>query len=76
MKLTRSLSTTAWAFSALEQSQFKNNEAESSTLMRTTRIIQVLLALNQLNELVRSHSDTSKITPLRWVIIERCSPLR
>ncbi len=71
MKLTRSLGITAWAFSALAQSQLKNNEAESSTVMRTARIIQALPELNQLNELVRNQSDTSKITPLRQVIIER-----
>jgi hypothetical protein len=71
MKLTRSLGITAWAFSALAQSQLHNNEAESSTVMRTARIIQVLPELNQLNEQVRNQSDASKITPLREVIIEK-----
>ena len=57
----------AWAFSALAQSQL-NNETESSTVMRTARIIQ---ALPELNHLIRNQSDASKITPLRQVIIER-----
>ena len=67
MKLNRSLGITAWAFSALAQSQL-NNETESSTVMRTARIIQ---ALPELNHLIRNQSDASKITPLRQVIIER-----
>jgi hypothetical protein len=71
MKLNRSLGITALAFSALAQSQVKNNEAESSTVMRTARIIQVLPEINQLNELVHNQSDPSKITPLRQVIIEK-----
>jgi len=71
MKLTRSLGITALAFSALAQSQVKNNEAEPSTVMRTARIIQVLPEMNQLNESVRNQPDPSKITPLRQIIVEK-----
>jgi hypothetical protein len=71
MKLTRSLGVMALALSALAQSQVKNNEAATPTVMRTARIIQLLPEINQLNELVRNQPDSSKITPLRQVIIER-----
>lgn len=71
MKLTRRLGITALAFSALAQAQIENNEAATSTVIRTARIIQVLPEINQLNELVRNQSDPSKITPLRQVIIEK-----
>jgi hypothetical protein len=66
MKLTRSLGITALAWSALGQSQ-----VESSTVMRTAGIIQVLPEVNELNELVRNQSDALKITPLRQTIIEK-----
>jgi hypothetical protein len=39
--------------------------------VRTARIIRVLPEINQLNELVRSQSDPSKITPLRQVVTEK-----
>jgi hypothetical protein len=71
MKLAQSLGITALAFSALAQSQVKNNGAESSTVTRTARIIQVLPEINQLNELVHNQFDPAKITPLRQVIIEK-----
>ena len=71
MKLTRSLVMAALAFSALALAQVKDNGAESSTVTRTARIIQVLPEINQLNELVRNQTDPLKITPLRQVIIEK-----
>jgi hypothetical protein len=71
MKLTRGLGITALAFSALAQAQVKNNEAATATVIRTARIIEVLPEINQLNELVRNQSETSKITPLRQVITEK-----
>jgi hypothetical protein len=71
MKLTRSIAVTALAFSALAQSQVKKDEAETSTVMRTARIIQVLPEINQLNELARNQSDASKITRLRQGIVEK-----
>jgi predicted DNA-binding protein with PD1-like motif len=71
MKLTRSLGITALAFSALAQSQVKKNEAETLTVTRTARIIQVLPEISQLNESVRNQSDALRITELRQVIIEK-----
>jgi hypothetical protein len=71
MKLIRSLLITASAFSAFSQPQVNDNEAPASTVTRTARIIQVLPEVNQLNELVRSQPDPSKITPLRQVIVEK-----
>jgi hypothetical protein len=71
MKLTRSLGITALAFSALAQSQVKNNGAAPSTVIRTARIIQVLPEISQLNELVHNQSDASKITPVRQLIVEK-----
>jgi hypothetical protein len=71
MNLNRSLVITALAVPALALAQVKNNEAESSTVVRTARIIQVLPELSQLNDLARNQSDPSKITPLRQVIIEK-----
>jgi hypothetical protein len=71
MKLTESLVITALAFSALAQSQVKKSEGETSTVISTARIIQVLPEVNQLNELVRNQSETSEITQLRQVIIEK-----
>jgi hypothetical protein len=71
MKLTRSLGISALAFSALAQSQVKQSEADMLTVMSTTRIIQVLPEINQLNELVHNRSDASKIGLLRQEIIEK-----
>jgi hypothetical protein len=70
MKMARTLGITALAFSGLAQAQVKN-EAATSTVIRTARIIQVLPEISQLNELVRNQSDPSKITPLRQVIVEK-----
>jgi hypothetical protein len=71
MKLTRSLVITALAFSAFAQAQVGNDKAATSTVMHTARLIQALPEINQLNELVRSQSDLSKITPLRQIISEK-----
>jgi hypothetical protein len=71
MKLTESLVITALAFSALAQSQVRKSATETSTVMSTARIIQVLPEMNQLNELVHNQSETSKITRLRQEIIEK-----
>jgi hypothetical protein len=71
MTITRSLGVAAMAFSILAQSQVKNSERQTSTVMRTARIIHVLPEINQLNEVVRNQSDASNITRLRQAIIEK-----
>jgi hypothetical protein len=71
MKRTRSLVITAMACSALALAQLNNDKTATSTVTRTAQLIQVLPEINQLNELVRSKSDLSKITPLRQIISEK-----
>ena len=71
MKLTRCLATATLVFSALAQSQFKKDEAETSVVMRTARIIKVLPEINRLNELAHNQSDASKTMPLRQQILEK-----
>jgi hypothetical protein len=71
MKLNRCLAITALAFPAFAQTQFNKDEAETSTVMRTARIIKVLPEINQLNELTHNQADASRITPLRQQIMEK-----
>lgn len=71
MKLNRCLAITALAFPALAQTQIKKDEAETSSVMRTARIIKVLPEINQLNELTHDQADASRITPLRQQILEK-----
>jgi hypothetical protein len=60
MKLTLSLVAAAFAWTALAQPQVQKEEADTSGVLRTARIIQVLPEMNQLNESARGQSDASK----------------
>jgi hypothetical protein len=63
---------TALAFSALAPSQVKkDDEAVTSAVMRTARIIAVLPQINQLSELAHNQADVWKIMPLREQILEK-----
>jgi len=46
-------------------------QADTSGVVRTARIIQVLPEMNQLNESVRDQSDASKVMRLRQQILEK-----
>jgi hypothetical protein len=71
MILTQSLGLMALAFSTLTYAQVNEKEAETSSVRRTARIIQVQPKLDQLEEFIRNQSDASKITLLRQVIVEK-----
>jgi hypothetical protein len=71
MTLTHSFGIMALAVSAFAQPQVKSSEADTSTLIPTARIIQVLPEVNELNELVRNRPDFLRIAPLRQIVIEK-----
>jgi hypothetical protein len=71
MKLTRCLVAAALALTALAQPQVKKEEANTSGVLRTARIIQVLPEMNQLNESARNESDASKVMRFRQQILEK-----
>jgi len=69
--LTRCLVAAALALTAFAQSQVMNEQADTSGVVRTARIIQVLPEMNQLNESVRDQPDASKVMRLRQQILEK-----
>jgi len=69
--LTRCLVAAALALTAFAQSQVMKEQADTSGVVRTARIIQVLPEMNQLNESVRDQSDASKVMRLRQQILEK-----
>ena len=69
--MTRCLVAAALALTAFAQSQVMNEQADTSGVVRTARIIQVLPEMNQLNESVRDQSDASKVMRLRQQILEK-----
>jgi hypothetical protein len=71
MRLTRCLATAAFALTALAQAQVKQDEAATSGVMRTARIIRVLPEMNEMNEFARNESDAPKVVRLRQQILEK-----
>lgn len=69
--MTRCLVAAALALTAFAQSQVMKEQADTSGVVRTARIIQVLPEMNQLNESVRDQSDASKVMRLRQQILEK-----
>ena len=69
--MTRCLVAAALALTAFAQSQVMNEQADTSGVVRTARIIQVLPEMNQLNESVRDQPDASKVMRLRQQILEK-----
>lgn len=69
--MTRCLVAAALALTALAQPQVKKEEANTSGVLRTARIIQVLPEMNQLNESARNESDASKVMRFRQQILEK-----
>ena len=70
-KLTRCLVAAVLTLTAFAQSQVMKDQADTSGVVRTPRIIQVLPEMNQLNESVRDQSDASKVMRLRQQILEK-----
>ena len=71
MTQNRRLALTALAFSGIAQPQVTADDAETSQMMHTARIIRVLPELRELINLTRSQADPSKLTPLRQNILEK-----
>jgi hypothetical protein len=55
----------------MAQPQITADEAETSPVMRTARIIRVQPELSQLIKLTKTQADPSKLTPLRQKILEK-----
>jgi|HubBroStandDraft_1064217.scaffolds.fasta_scaffold179553_1 hypothetical protein len=71
MTLNRCLPIIALALPAMAQPQITADEAETSPVMRTARIIRVQPELSQLIKLTKTQADPSKLTPLRQKILEK-----
>jgi len=69
--LTRCLVASAFALTAFAQSQVKKDEADTSGVVHTAQIIQVLPEMNEMNEFARSQSDAAKVMRLRQHILEK-----
>ena len=69
--MTRCLVAAVLTLTAFAQSQVMKDQADTSGVVRTPRIIQVLPEMNQLNESVRDQSDASKVMRLRQQILEK-----
>ena len=69
--MTRCLVAAVLTLTAFAQSQVMKDQADTSGVVRTARIIQVLPEMNQLNESVRDQSDASKVMRLRRQILEK-----
>ena len=71
MTQNRCLAMTALALLAIAQPKMTADDAETSPVMRTARIVRVLPELRELINLTRSQTDPSKLTPLRQNILEK-----
>ena len=69
--MTRCLATAALALTALAQAQVKEDEAATSGVMHTARIIKVLPEMNEMNGFARNESDAPKVMRLRQHILEK-----
>jgi len=68
--LRRCLLASALALTALAQYHVQKEDADTSGVMRTARIIHVLPEMNQLNDSPRDQLDPSKVTRIRQQILE------
>ena len=71
MTQNRCLAMTALALLAIAQPKMTADDAETSPVMRTARIVRVLPELRELIKLTRSQADPSKLMPLRQNILEK-----